>query len=129
MAYPHKPSLPLPLRLTHDREKITMKAIVVTDHAAGRAGMKPVERPEPQGPRLASLSGANYDDLVVRVHASGFTGMSCRGPQIRVVCGRTSSLVEIPILGVWAAFGHVRTVNPSGPTLASGHWFGSCWGP
>jgi hypothetical protein len=30
-------------------EKITMKAIVVTDQAAGRAGMKLVERPEPQG--------------------------------------------------------------------------------
>jgi ligand-binding sensor domain-containing protein len=54
-------------------EKITMKAIVVTDQAAGRAGMKLVERPEPQGARLASLSGANYGDVVVQVHASGFT--------------------------------------------------------
>jgi hypothetical protein len=50
-----------------------MKAIVVTDQAAGRAGMKLVERPEPQGARLASLSGANYGDVVVQVHASGFT--------------------------------------------------------
>ena len=50
-----------------------MKAIVVTDQAAGRAGMKLVECPEPQGARLASLSGANYGDVVVRVHASGFT--------------------------------------------------------
>ena len=33
-----------------------MKAIVVTDQAAGTAGMKLVERPEPQG-ALASLSG------------------------------------------------------------------------
>ena len=51
-------------------EKITMKAIVVTDQAAGRAGMKLVERPEPQRARLASLSGANYGDVVVQVHAS-----------------------------------------------------------
>jgi hypothetical protein len=29
-------------------EKIIMKAIVVTDQAAGTAGMKLVERPEPQ---------------------------------------------------------------------------------
>ena len=51
-----------------------MKAIVVTDQAAGTAGMKLVERPEPQGAGLASLSGANYGDVVVQVHASGFTG-------------------------------------------------------
>src|SRR4029434_2554301 len=42
--------------------------------AAGTAGMKLVERPEPQGAWLASLSGANYGDVVVQVHASGFTG-------------------------------------------------------
>src|SRR5207248_1432483 len=51
-----------------------MRAIVVTDQAAGTAGMKLVERPEPQGASLASLSGANYGDVVVQVHASGFTG-------------------------------------------------------
>jgi hypothetical protein len=34
-----------------------MKAIVVTDQAAGTAGMKLVERPEWQAARLASLSG------------------------------------------------------------------------
>ena len=42
-----------------------MKAIVVTDQAAGTAGMKLVERPEPQAASLASLSGANYGDVVV----------------------------------------------------------------
>ena len=40
-----------------------MKAIVVTDQAAGTAGMKLVERPEPQ---------AAINDVVVQVHASGF---------------------------------------------------------
>src|SRR2546429_87827 len=44
-------------------ETIPMKAIVVTDQAAGTAGMKLVERPEPR-PAL--------NDVVVRVHASGF---------------------------------------------------------
>ena len=48
-----------------------MKAIVVTDQAAGTAGMKLVERPDPQDAR--ALSGANYGDVVVQVHASGFT--------------------------------------------------------
>ena len=51
-----------------------MKAIVVTDQAAGTAGMKLVERPEPDAARLAGLSGASYGDVVVEVHASGFTG-------------------------------------------------------
>ena len=41
-----------------------MRAIVVTDQAAGTAGMKLAERPEPQGASLASLSGANYGDVV-----------------------------------------------------------------
>ena len=41
-----------------------MKAIVVTDRAARTAGMKLVERPEPQ---------AAINDVVVQVHASGFT--------------------------------------------------------
>jgi NADPH:quinone reductase-like Zn-dependent oxidoreductase len=50
-----------------------MKAIVVTDQAAGTARMRLVERPEPQAARLASLSGASYGDVVVQVHASGFT--------------------------------------------------------
>jgi NADPH:quinone reductase-like Zn-dependent oxidoreductase len=40
-----------------------MKAIVVTDEAAGAAGMKLVERPEPK-PAI--------NDVVVQVHASGF---------------------------------------------------------
>src|SRR3984893_14702524 len=52
----------------------SMKAIVVTDQAAGTAGMKLLERPQPQGASLASLSGADYGDVVVQVHASGFTG-------------------------------------------------------
>ena len=40
-----------------------MKAIVATDQTAGMAGMKLVERPEPQ---------AAINDVVVQVHASGF---------------------------------------------------------
>jgi len=41
-----------------------MKAIVVADQAAGTAGMKLVDQPEPQ---------AAINDVVVQVHASGFT--------------------------------------------------------
>jgi NADPH:quinone reductase-like Zn-dependent oxidoreductase len=42
-----------------------MKAIVVTNQAAGTAGMTLVERPAPH---------AAINDVVVRVHASGFVG-------------------------------------------------------
>ena len=42
-----------------------MKAIVATDQAAGTAGVKLVERPEPQ-PAI--------NDVLVQIHASGFTG-------------------------------------------------------
>jgi hypothetical protein len=40
-----------------------MKAIVVTDQAAGTAGMKLMERPEPQ---------AAINDVIIQVHAPGF---------------------------------------------------------
>ena len=40
-----------------------MKAIIVTDQAAGRAGMKLAERPEPQ---------AAINHVIVQIHASGF---------------------------------------------------------
>jgi hypothetical protein len=52
----------LPLKRQMTEEKIIMKAIIVTDQAAGTAGMK-VERPEPK---------AAINEVVVRVHASGY---------------------------------------------------------
>ena len=48
-----------------------MKAIVVTDQAAGTAGMKLVERPEPQ---------AAINDVIVQIHASGFVGTELAWP-------------------------------------------------
>jgi NADPH:quinone reductase-like Zn-dependent oxidoreductase len=57
-----------------------MKAIVVMDQAAGTAGMTLMERPDPDAMRLASLEGANYGDVVVEVHASGFTGNELEWP-------------------------------------------------
>ena len=47
-----------------------MKAIVVTDQAAGTAGMTLAERPEPE-------SAGN--DVLMEVHASGFTPGSLGG--------------------------------------------------
>ena len=52
-------------------EKMIMKAIVVTDQAAGTAGMKLVKRPVPQ---------AAINDVVVEVHASGFVPTELEWP-------------------------------------------------
>src|SRR3954471_19834784 len=54
----------MPCRLELDTGRCRMKAIVVTDQAAGTAGMTLTERPEPE---------AAGNDVLVEVHASGFT--------------------------------------------------------
>src|SRR5215510_14462171 len=89
-----------------------MKAIVVTDQAAGTAGMKLVERPEPQGAALASLSGANYGDVVVQVHASGFTGDELSWPSTwidRLGRDRTPSIPGHELAGVVTALSYGTT--------------------
>src|SRR5271167_4603573 len=53
------------------KETMPMKAIVVTEQAAGTAGMKLVERPEPQ-PAI--------NDVVVQIHASGFVPTEMEWP-------------------------------------------------
>ena len=86
-----------------------MKAIVVTDRAAGTAGMKLVERPEPQGAALASLSGANYGDVVVQVHASGFTWDELSWPSTwidRLGLDRTPSIAGHELAGVVTALSY-----------------------
>jgi len=87
-----------------------MKAIVVTDQTAGTAGMKLVERPEPQG--LGSLSGANYGDVVVQVHASGFTGDELSWPSTwidRLGRDRTPSIPGHEVAGVVTALSYGTT--------------------
>src|SRR3954470_24626409 len=89
-----------------------MKAIVVTDRAAGTAGMKLVERPEPQAAWLASLSGANYGDVVIRVHASGFTGDELSWPSTwtdRLGRDRTPSIPGHELAGVVTSLGYGTT--------------------
>ena len=89
-----------------------MKAIVVTDQALGTAGMKLGERPEPPGPALASLSGANYGDVVVQVHASGFTGDELSWPSTwidRLGRDRTPSIPGHELAGVVTALSYGTT--------------------
>jgi NADPH:quinone reductase-like Zn-dependent oxidoreductase len=80
-----------------------MKAIVVTDQAAGTAGMKLVERPEPQ---------AAINDVVVQVHASGFTSGELMWPSTwtdRLDRDRTPSIPGQELAGVVTALGYGTT--------------------
>ncbi|MGG7664145.1 NADP-dependent oxidoreductase [Dyadobacter sp. BHUBP1] len=87
-----------------------MKAIIVTDQAAGTAGMKLADRPEPQG--LGSLDGANYGDVVVRVRASGFTGDELAWPSTwvdRLGRDRTPSIPGHEVAGVVTSLSYGTT--------------------
>jgi len=80
-----------------------MKAIVVTDQAAGTAGMKLVERPEPR---------AAINDVVVQVHASGFVGTELAWPSTwtdRLGRDRTPSILGHELAGVVTALGYGTT--------------------
>jgi NADPH:quinone reductase-like Zn-dependent oxidoreductase len=86
-----------------------MKAIVVTDRTAGTAGMRLAERPDPDRRRLASLEGANYGDVVVEVHASGFTGDELEWPSTwvdRLGRDRTPSIPGHEVAGVVRALSY-----------------------
>ena len=80
-----------------------MKAIVVTDQAAGTAGMTLAERPEPQ-PAI--------NDVVVQVHASGFTWDELSWPSTwtdRLGRDRTPVIPGQELAGVVIALGYGTT--------------------
>ena len=80
-----------------------MKAIVVTDRSAGTAGMKLMERPEPR---------AAINDVVIQVHASGFTRDELTWPATwtdRLGRDRTPSIPGHELAGVVTALGYGTT--------------------
>jgi NADPH:quinone reductase-like Zn-dependent oxidoreductase len=80
-----------------------MKAIVVTDQAAGTAGMKLAAPPEPQ---------AAINDVVVQVHASGFTWDELTWPPTwtdRLDRDRTPSIPGHELAGIVTALGYGTT--------------------
>src|SRR5579859_1817006 len=84
-------------------EKIIMKAIIVTDQAAGRPGMKLAERPEPT---------AAINDVIVRIHASGFVPTEMEWPSTwtdRAGRDRTPSIPGHELAGVVTALGYGTT--------------------
>src|SRR3954452_7706764 len=84
-------------------ETIPMRAIVVSDEAAGTAGMTLVERPEPP---------AAINDVLVEVHASGFVPTEITWPSnwtARRGRGRTPSIPGHELAGVVTALGYGTT--------------------
>jgi NADPH:quinone reductase-like Zn-dependent oxidoreductase len=80
-----------------------MKAIVVTDQVAGLAGMKLVERPEPQ---------PSINDVIVQVYASGFVNTELDWPSTwtdRLDRDRTPSILGHELAGVVTALGYGTT--------------------
>jgi NADPH:quinone reductase-like Zn-dependent oxidoreductase len=80
-----------------------MKAIVVTDQAAGPAGMTLTERPEPR---------AAINDVIVQVYASGFVPTELEWPSTwtdRANRDRTPSIPGHEMAGVVIALGYGTT--------------------
>src|ERR1700759_5712540 len=80
-----------------------MKAIVVTDKAAGTAGMTLTERPEPS---------AAINDVIVEIHASGFVGTELSWPSTGVDRSNRDQTPSIPgqeLAGVVTALGYGTT--------------------
>ncbi len=78
----------------------TMKAVVVTDQAAGIAGMKLSDRPIPK---------AAINDVIVRIHASGFVPTELEWPSTRVNrtgLNRTPSIPGHELAGVVTELGY-----------------------
>jgi NADPH:quinone reductase-like Zn-dependent oxidoreductase len=85
-----------------------MKAIVVTDEAAGTAGMTLTERPEPP---------AAINDVIVQIHASGFVSTELEWPSTwsdRAGRDRTPSILGHELAGVVTALGYGTTGLSSG---------------
>ena len=80
-----------------------MRAIVVTEQAAGTAGMKLVDRPDPK---------AAINDVLVEVHASGYVSTELEWPSTwtdRAGQNRTPSIPSHELAGVVTAVGYGTT--------------------
>jgi NADPH:quinone reductase-like Zn-dependent oxidoreductase len=80
-----------------------MKAIVVTDQAAGAAGMTLVERPDPP---------AAINDVIVQIHAAGYVPTETEWPSTwtdRADRDRTPSILGHELAGVVTALGYGTT--------------------
>ena len=80
-----------------------MKAIVVSDQSAGRAGLRMAERPQPS---------ASINDVIVQVHASGFVPTEVEWSSTwtdRAGRDRTPSIIGHEVAGLVTALGYGTT--------------------
>jgi NADPH:quinone reductase-like Zn-dependent oxidoreductase len=95
-----------------------MKAIAVMDRDAGTAGMKLVERPEPQ---------AAINDVIVQIHASGFVGTELTWPSTwtdRSGRERTPTIPGHELAGVVTAVGYGTTgLSPGQRVFGLADWY------
>jgi NADPH:quinone reductase-like Zn-dependent oxidoreductase len=95
-----------------------MKAIVVTDQAAGATGMTLTERPMPS---------AAINDVVVEIHASGFVPTEVGWPSTwtdRAGRDRTPSIIGHELAGVVASLGYGTTGLSVGQRVFGlGDWY------
>lgn len=86
-----------------DERAVSMKAIAVSDRAAGTTGLKLVERPEPQ---------PGINDVIVEVHAAGFVNTELTWPSTwtdRLGRDRTPTIPGHEVAGVVTALGYGTT--------------------
>jgi NADPH:quinone reductase-like Zn-dependent oxidoreductase len=95
-----------------------MKAIVVNDPSAGTAGMRLADRPEPR---------AAINDVIVRIHASGFVPTELTWPSTWTDRGnrhRTPSIPGHELAGVVTALGYGTTGLSEGQrVLGLADWY------
>src|ERR1700748_42614 len=94
-----------------DLRRWRMKAIVVTDEAAGTAGMTLVERPEPP---------AAINDVIVEIQAAGFVPTEMEWPSTwtdRRGRDRTPSIPGHELAGVVTALGYGTAGLSGGPRV------------
>jgi D-arabinose 1-dehydrogenase-like Zn-dependent alcohol dehydrogenase len=81
------------------KKEATMNAIIVTDQVAGTAGMKLMERPQPQ---------AAINDVIVQIHASGYVSTELDWPSTwvdRAGRNRSPSIPGHELAGMVTALG------------------------
>lgn len=86
-----------------------MKAVVAMNPLSGVAGLELADRPAPDAALIARLDGANYGDVVVEVHASGFTKDELSWPSTRIDrrgLDRTPSIPGHEMAGIVTSLGY-----------------------
>ena len=102
----------------HQANSKTMKAIIIKDQAAGVAGMNLADRPMPK---------AAINDVIVRIHASGFVPTELEWPSTwvnRTGDNRTPAIPGHELSGVVCSLGYGTTgLSVGQPVFGLADWY------